>query len=780
MHEACKKTVASATIKKLWRIIMIIQHNMPAMNAHRQLLSNNNTNTKALEKLSSGYRINRAGDDAAGLAISEKMRAQIRGLDMAGRNAQDGISLIQTAEGALNETHAILQRMRELSVQSANGIYDDEVDRTNLDKEVQRLKGEIDRISTSTNFNNIELLNGDLESKASVEVKAGADAGITEDIGSLSNGADFKAETYTVDLATIGIDFEKGIEHGEVFTISLETAGGSPITLTSKMVTDDAGLAGEDVIRRYDDISDIAALFDGTAFAIKADGTQSAGTGILAGDAVYEVSVVGSKLTFEHVGTATADAAGVFAPETIPTAPAGAAGPVVTPTTVANNTTTAAYDTWKATTDATGHTNADLLNEQTIDLGGDVKFDLNEDYSFEAGTTASTDIKFIDTTTTDLTGKIKLAQEGTNATRTSNTLTKASFDALNLRDGDSLTFYIEDSATPANTVEVTFDYVSSGAEPTVANDAGNGTFTTIEDLIRGINDLGALGMADADPTLLQAKAVGNDETGLVVTIGGNDAYGTDGFMEINHTSVKKAAESVITFDDGIRSGSTVVVNGITYEFVDEAENAIKGNEVIIVNALAGGASLTGSQAAKAFNDYLNTQNLIEFSNKIGQNAGEDDNKVTVYSLDKSEAADSADISVSAGGLTFQIGANGLSDQRVSLNINDMSTFGMGIEDISIASQDEANLAIDVLDDAINFVSSQRAELGALQNRLEHTISSLAVNEENLQAAESRIRDVDMAEEMMEFTKSNILSQAAQSMLAQANMQPQGILQLLQG
>ncbi|MFY9198359.1 MAG: flagellin protein, partial [Acutalibacteraceae bacterium] len=137
---------------------MRIQHNISALNAHRQLSNNTSALSKNLEKLSSGYRINRAGDDAAGLAISEKMRAQIRGLDQATANANDAISLVQTAEGGLQETHSILQRMRELAVQSANGTYQDTVDREALNKEMSALKSEIDRISTSTNFNGINLL----------------------------------------------------------------------------------------------------------------------------------------------------------------------------------------------------------------------------------------------------------------------------------------------------------------------------------------------------------------------------------------------------------------------------------------------------------------------------------------------------------------------------------------------------------------------------------------------------------------------------------------------
>ncbi len=172
---------------------MVVQHNISALNAHRQLKTNNSAVGKSLEKLSSGYRINRAGDDAAGLAISEKMRGQISGLKQASRNAQDGISLIQTAEGALQETHSILQRMRELSVQSSNGTYQDTVDRENIDKEVQALKSEVDRISTSTHYNGIQLLNGDIDS-----------TGVTFQIG--ANGSADQSVTLTVaDQSSTGL-----------------------------------------------------------------------------------------------------------------------------------------------------------------------------------------------------------------------------------------------------------------------------------------------------------------------------------------------------------------------------------------------------------------------------------------------------------------------------------------------------------------------------------------------------------------------------------------------
>ncbi len=157
---------------------MRINNNLMSMNAHRQLGINNNAGAKSTEKLSSGFRINRAGDDAAGLSISEKMRGQIRGLNMASKNAQDGISMIQTAEGALNETHAILQRMRELAVQAANDT-NVSVDRTAISNEIKELTKEIDRIATSTTFNEKELLNGKMSGTSAIKLQIGANSGVT-------------------------------------------------------------------------------------------------------------------------------------------------------------------------------------------------------------------------------------------------------------------------------------------------------------------------------------------------------------------------------------------------------------------------------------------------------------------------------------------------------------------------------------------------------------------------------------------------------------------------
>ena len=180
--------------------IMIIQHNMAAANANRMLGSVVTSQSKSTEKLSSGYRINRAADDAAGLSISEKMRGQIRGLEQASTNAQDGISLIQTAEGALNETHSILQRMRELSVQASTGTETDD-DRAALQAEIEQLQSEIDRIGDTTEFNTMKLLDG-TQGANGITFQVGANAGQTINVKISS----MKASDIGADATTVKFD----------------------------------------------------------------------------------------------------------------------------------------------------------------------------------------------------------------------------------------------------------------------------------------------------------------------------------------------------------------------------------------------------------------------------------------------------------------------------------------------------------------------------------------------------------------------------------------------
>ena len=411
---------------------MRIQHNIMAMNAYRNYNNNTSALSKNLEKLSSGYKINRAGDDAAGLAISEKMRAQITGLQAASKNVKDGVSLVKTAEGALQEVHDMLNRMDYLATQSANGTYDNEVDRLNLQKEVNSLRSEIDRIADSANFNGKKLLDGSMDGLQTDIYKGDANTG---------------GNTAAVDLS---------IAHDKKISV-----GGAKLDFTIKFVTAD---------------------------------------------------------------------------------------------------------------------------------GNNAKATLKDDGSLE----------------------IKLKQDSTV------------------------------------------------------------TAADIQNLI-----------AHADTTAVQGKLTDDEKADLNQALADVKVSGKDVTLGTNDTNVTTA---------------------------------------------------TGTA---------------------------DPNRTTGERL------------------TLQIGDTADRFNKMKVNVGDMHAKALGIADLTIADQDGAAKAIQSIKDAINTVSSTRGDLGAIQNRLEHTSNNLSVMTENIQDAESTIRDTDVADEMMAYTKNNILIQSAQAMLAQANQVPQGVLQLLQ-
>ena len=414
---------------------MRIQHNIMAMSAYRNYSKNTSALSKNLEKLSSGYKINRAGDDAAGLAISEKMRAQITGLKAANKNVKDGVSLVQTAEGALQEVHDMLNRMDSLATQSANGTYDNEVDRLNLQKEVNALRSEIDRIADSSNFNGKKLLDGSMD--------------------------------------------------------GLETS-------------------------------------------------------------VY-----------------------------------------------------------KNATAATGKADMDLsiAHDKQVSIGGTNK---TLSFKFAVGTA----------------DEAKIAADGTVTI----TLAKGA-----------------DAAIPAT-------HTADSIQNLIAH-------TKLDDIKDKLSD---------------------DE--------------------------KKDLEQALK------------------------DVTVSGKDVTVKNTDTGVAQETG---------------VADPNRKTGEK------------------------------LTLQIGDTADSFNKMKVNVGDMHSKALGIADLTVADQDGAAAAIQSIKDAINTVSSTRGDLGAIQNRLEHTQNNLSVMTENIQDAESTIRDTDVADEMMAYTKNNILIQSAQAMLAQANQVPQGVLQLLQ-
>lgn len=558
---------------------MVVQHNLNAINANNKMNINVSGTKKATEKLSSGYQINRAGDNAAGLAISEKMRSQIRGLSQATKNANDGISLIQTAEGGLNETHSILQRMRELAVQSANGTYQDDTDREAIQLEVDALKSEIDRIASSTEYNGMKLLDGSLG-------------------GTTTGTTDFGARYGVLISANTVVD---GVNNKLKENLSLEgaTLTSSVNGVTVKLADTASGVGGENA--QWD-----AA---GTTLTINLKAGQS-----------YSQSQINDLI--KNATMAKADAAG----------------------------------TPQASTPA----DVELKLKSGV-----FTFQKAETFKTSAGVRAASD-------DTDL---VEYLINGTDQ-----------------NDGyaDTIKFTSNNYGEDTRKLKIATD-VAAGKE-WVATTTANNEGTGIKDGEFTLHLATGVEYTEEDIQNLLKQA------GLDYTVTLTDSKTPDG--DKSFYAQKVVAEADAT---AIEIGKTTAGAGL------------------------GSDKLTGT----------------------------------------------------GKGLTFQIGANGVEDQRVTLSVGDMSSTSIGVGGADVSTQDAANKAIDMVDSAVKTVSMQRAGLGALQNRLEYTVNNLTTTNENLTAAESQIRDTDMATEMINYTKNNILQQASQAMLAQANQQPQAILQLLQ-
>ena len=542
---------------------MIVQHNMSAMNANRMLGITNSSLAKSTEKLSSGYRINRAADDAAGLSISEKMRSQIRGLNKASDNAQDGISLIQTAEGALNESHSILQRMRELSVQASNGTETDD-DREAVQKEIEQLQDELTRISSTTEFNTMKLLDGSL---------AGP----------------------------------QGVSKGSNQTIGSQ-------------------------------ISNLKA----------AETTMKEGT-----------------------DTSNADEADFFAKETIKI---DGAEITVDWTTLTSEEKAALKQNWTASDSSKASKAATIMQDK-----------INEAIDNSGLGVSHVTVK------SSVTGG------------------KASF---NIKSG------------------------SEGTDSKIDIDSATNTSTVI----------GAT-LGNVAATTGSTKYSGED-------VGATELF----YMNINGQSLVVTPAEVTNGADmsGVATGLQTQINAAIKTYNTGRDDADKLKDVTVDVSKDGRLVVSSESGSVSFSDF----GTGETAKKLGLDA-------------------SATKTAANGGMTLQIGAN--EGQTMNFGIEDMSAAALGVDGgkVDIASQSGAQKATTTIDAAIKKVSEQRSKLGAVQNRLEHTIANLDTAAENTQTSESRIRDTDMAEEMVAYSKNNILLQAGQSMLAQANQSNQGVLSLLQ-
>lgn len=532
---------------------MRINHNISALKANNQLLRTNKLLDASLERLSSGYRINSAADDSAGLAISEKMRTQIAGLEQASRNASDGISVIQTAEGALVEVESMLQRMRELAVQSANGIYTTD-DRVAIQAEIDQLSEEITRISDTTEFNTMTLLDGNIDRKSY----------------SSNNNVSLVSLSDTVAVGNYTVEITRDARQAVVVGNETSTFGDPAVR---KITADEAG----------------SININGEAVEIKE------------GDTVNQV--------FKKIRDACDNVdINVFA---------------INPT-----------DMYDGTTNPDGQPVLDA----NLDMAGYTSKQLDDE--------------------------------------------------------------------PNALVFVTRDFgISEKID----------IFCDNEDLCE------LLGL-----TIHGAKATGIDAEANL-KLNGDPLYNS----LFENTATLSISGNKITVSDR--------------------------NDFKMIFEVDPGTVSTRFQDAR----------IPDSDEPI------DDGVIT-------DAADGEEVTVSvldAGPMDLQIGAN--EGQLMSVRIPKVNPQTLGIDKINVGTADGAQEAIGLLDIAINQVSEIRSKLGAYQNRLEHSISNLDVTSENMTESLSRIKDVDMAQEMAEYTQKNVLSQAGTSMLAQANQRPQSILSLLQ-
>ncbi len=707
-----------------------INTNVASLNAQRNLGTSQSALNESMQRLSSGLRINSAKDDAAGLAISDRMTSQITGLNQAVRNSNDGISLAQTAEGALQESTNILQRMRELSVQSANDT-NSASDRQSLQAEVNQLKQELDRIAETTTFNGKNLLDGSLTS-AQFQVGANANQTISFSINS--------AETTTLGNNSLSTDNEAGIEAatysekaiavastattGE--TLTLTAADGTETTqdvLTSASALETAlGATGAIYSNSIDiDVSDIAT--SSTADGNLTIEMSSGDTVVLAVDEGADTITIGSGATGSN-GTFTIDSG------------------VLTYTADSDFGDNLAVTDYTTAAGILGDVQVESATAQSLTASGTDVADTSS-VSLRASATYTFDdtVDVVSVTSGGSSLGVAAGEEGlggigeTNADGNNNvaaqTLTVVGSNGsaeVEVEAGDS-----------ADVIAGNINAVS--AETGVTADAN--TVATISNLSADGSISFSLTGTNTDAVTINATVLDDDLTNLVTAI--NEQTGNTGITA--SLSADKASVELeqtdgydIRIADFEHSGAvTDIASGGT-----EVTQTIKvsGNQGAGTTLTDGGTTAEGGQA-----DSTVVGGEVTFNSASG------------FNVTSSIGSDAQSL--------FATSADGA-------NVSELNS----VNSIDITTVEGAASAIESIDGALSQIDSMRGNLGAIQNRFESTIANLSNVSENLSSARSRILDADIAQETSNMTKQNILQQAGVSILAQANQAPQLALSLL--
>lgn len=859
--------------------VLQINQNIVAFNALRSLKQVSSDIGTSVERLSSGLRINRASDDAAGLTISERLRGQVRGLARASQNASEGISFIQTAEGALNETNSILQRVRELAVQAANGILTSN-DRLEIQKEVDQLISEIDRIAESTEFNTKKILNGTAAALISVDDPTRVSVFVNGDVG---KGGNFQLRSTLLEAPTLGVlksdqfntiagedrvgdinglvtylnnvvidggTSNAGIQEIEVQSQDaygrLMVSGGSATlsilgvsvatgainvvdTFGAKGITegtdrlritgyDTAGVAVDQTIL----VTAALTLTELGAFVSTALGVGAAG-GAVTIDAAGKLqislaaatSVVLTDLAFEDVDNSlsTLDlnvtafsvvaAAAAFGDAFLQGASialtANGTRVLDSVTSGINSIGTIATGTLNIRFDAT--ITAGTVDELTFDMRG--QNELAEygtitqvsavagDYVFQMEAISNETYQVTNLTTGSISGIVNINGAGTASTLTLDSFQglQLAFDAIlvtgetaimhvstnNVLQGQNSTqlqsisrFQDEGVFLGRNTVELGLAVPGTGATATVYLNATD----TIEDMTHKISLAIANPNSNSDLNL-ESTLVGGMYPDLVHFNLTGAARGT---MSI--TSPAPGMDLVFTGDESllnalslneIQASSTAkynvsIVNIHTGLLIEQVETTTG-----ILNGVLPGVEIRIDTTQGYKIDGDGTSNNIQAPYNV------DPHLAPAVSI-SSDFTGISFIHIVPNALEFQIGAN--QGQSLKVAIGEMNANAMGIKGLLMVNPDSAQSAITTVDSAIDKVSSLRANLGSIQNRLESTIRNLDISQQNLASAESGIRDLNVADQTIKFTRDQILLQAGMSVLAQANALSQNVLMLL--
>ena len=701
---------------------------------------------KSVEKLSSGLRINRAADDAAGLAISEKMRRQIRGLNRATMNAQDGISMIQTAEGALNETQSILQRMRELAVQSSNDTLTSN-DRLEIQKEVNQLRDEIDRISRSTEFNTKKLLDGSQSSLISSSSKAVF--GVVT--GNTNGGGDYQV---SIGLVRGGIS---EMQRSQILSKqgTSELADGNTQLQSIAQFYDDNGvfvldspqaltITGNseshtftlDAQMTLDDLA--AAIQQGLASESNGLGIDNSRAGVV-GTAASGVSGMGGYI---EIISGTAGEEGDF---TI-------AGPQSVVNALGLSTVRESEDSLVqlTLTDGFGNVrNTRTSSNRAYGLleGIDIQFSSQAAQiagvgGIESGLQITADESFV------------VSAGGQVVTVTISAGNYSMEGLARSIDAQTTTISGMDTSVVEGELRISFEPTAASIASTINISGANADTIGVQN---GTNS-GFYQADKNDANVIYGFSAYRDAAATNVTFSVGDGVDVFDVNAFTTMSVATSADFVEMTAFAATVNQQLAANNVDVR-LDEVNGSLAFSALRVGQENQSGASAILSEVSLNVSDAATA---TKFGLSNGTVRGSGDANFRMHVVDNKPS--------------FQIGAD--RGQTMQVSMKDMSSRALDVDNLDLTTVMGSQKAMSRLNKALDKVSGERSKLGAYQNRLEYTINNLRNTSSNLTAAESRIRDVDVAMEMIEFTRNQIVSQSGTAMLAQANAIPQSVLSLI--